>query len=99
VESAGWLVVDPACIRTGDATATCPPRPPFLADATPLPDGTLRKDAGLEVTLSPDLWGVDRAAGPVTPGPFLLAPPTEDGGPWQVVARYDPSRSVRVVIP
>ena len=30
---------------------------------------------------------------------FLLAPPAEDGEPWRVVARYEPSRAVRVLVP
>jgi hypothetical protein len=30
---------------------------------------------------------------------FLLAPPAEDGEPWRVVIRYEPSRSVRVLVP
>ena len=47
-------------------------------------------------------WGIDDAASAVVPGPFLARrnPATGDDEPaWQIVARYDPLRSVRVVIP
>jgi hypothetical protein len=32
-------------------------------------------------------------------GRFLLTPPADDGAPWRVVARYEPSQAVRVLVP
>jgi hypothetical protein len=98
-DASGWLVVNPACVTPGGGLASCPDRRPFLADDAPLADGILR---GNEVRLSPALWGVDVARDTVSPGPFIVraADPGGFRGPvWEVVARYDPSRSVRVVIP
>ena len=93
LDAAGWLIV-----RRGED--------PFLAEDEPLFDGTRRSDAGAPVALAPDAWGVEQDRDSVSEGPFLvhwlglrdrsLVP----GNPtWVVVARYDPSRSVRVVIP
>lgn len=97
VEAAGWLIADQACLRPGDTTATCSPSTPLLADGPPS-GGIVRSD-GLEVALSPDLSPDSLSTGPSTAGVFLLAPPVDDGGPWVAVARYDPARSVRVVVP
>lgn len=90
-----WLVASPA--------------PPFLAADEPLRDGTLRSDRGAEVTIEEPVIDVDPLA-VVTPGPFLLATPGDclpsaawatclGDQRWVVVARYEPSRSVRVQVP
>ncbi|HEX5828238.1 MAG TPA: hypothetical protein VFY23_11995 [Candidatus Limnocylindrales bacterium] len=94
----GWLVVKPACVSPGGGTAACD-RPPFLADDPPLADGILRSDRGDIVDLAPDLWGVDPATGTVSAGPFLVRRTGSGEVGWAVVARYDPERSVRVVVP
>ena len=85
------------------------PVPPFLAADEPLADGTLRSDRGSEVTIEEPVIDVDPLA-VVTPGPFLLATPGDclpsaawatclSDQRWVVVARYEPSRSVRVQVP
>ena len=85
------------------------PVPPFLAADEPLADGTLRSDRGAEVTIVEPVIDVDPLA-VVTPGPFLLATPGDclpseawatclSDQRWVVVARYEPSRSVRVQVP
>jgi hypothetical protein len=50
------------------------------------------------VELSASTPEIDPAA-VVTAGTFLLAPPATDGVPWRVVARYEPTRAVRVLVP
>ena len=101
-DAGGWLVLNPVC-HADIAAASCPTGP-FLADEAPMPDGTLRSEAGSPVALSEALWGIDPARDTVTGGPFMVRATDvarQDAGapPWEVVARYDPSRSVRVVIP
>jgi hypothetical protein len=97
-DASGWLVLHPACSTPSDGTAACLRRTPFFADDEPFVDGVLRSDRGSTVLLAPDVWGVDPdALG--TEGPFLVTRGPDGGVPWQVVARYDPERSVRVVIP
>lgn len=95
-DARGWLVLRPPCIAPAPE-ATCAPVPAFLADDEPEPDGIVRSDRGEDVAIAPDPWGFtpnDTVRG----GPFLVR--LTGGDPrWQVVARYDPSRSVRVVIP
>ena len=103
-DASGWLVVNPVCVTAGGpaasaAATTCPDQPPFLAEDEPLDGGILRSDAGEVVVLSPSLWGVNTATDTVTEGPFLVAERPGEEPRWEVVARYDPSRSVRVVIP
>ncbi len=99
-EAVGFLVAHPlhTCYRPALAATPCPAPPPFLADDAPLPDGILVSDAGAEVSLAPTTPEVD-PSDPVTAGTFLvrLLPGTEGG--LQVVARYVPSRAVRVQVP
>jgi hypothetical protein len=85
-------------VSPGGGTAACD-RPPFLADDPPFADGILRSDRGAVVDLAPDLWGVDPATDTVSAGPFLVRPTGSGEVGWAVVARYDPERSVRVVVP
>jgi hypothetical protein len=96
----GYLVVDPIhpCRQTGRSATPCPAPSPFLAYDEPLPDGILVSDEGAVVELSASMPEIDPDA-VVTMGRFLLAPPVDDGKPWRVVARYEPSRAVRVVVP
>ena len=97
----GYLVVNPVhpC-RLADAGATpCPAPSPFLSYSAPDADGILVTDDGAVVELSASMPEIDPDA-VVTMGRFLLAPPAdEDGAPWRVVARYEPSRAVRVLVP
>jgi hypothetical protein len=98
-DAAGWLVVNPIHECNRDPSATpCPVPPPFLAADEPLDNGILVSGRGEEVALAPSMWGVDPPLDTVTSGPFLVRPAADRAG-WEVVARYDPSRSVRVVIP
>jgi hypothetical protein len=99
-EADGFLVIDPvhACLTRDTAATPCPAPSPFLADARPLDDGILVSDAGAEVRLAGSVPEVD-PADVVTAGTFLVAPLDEGGARWQVVARYEPSRSVRVQVP
>jgi hypothetical protein len=94
----GWLVTDPGCGGPQAGGAGCN-RGPFLSDEQPLADGALRSHQGGDVLLSPTVWGVERGLDTVSAGPFLVRATGWPAVPWQVVARYDPSRSVRVVIP
>lgn len=96
----GYLVVNPAhaCLRPDAGATPCPAPPPFLAFDEPLADGILVSDAGAVVDLSASMPGIDPEA-VVTAGTFLVAPPDDDEGPWRVVARYEPSRAVRVLVP
>jgi hypothetical protein len=97
-DARGWLIVRPACIVAASPAPPCD-SPPFLADDQPLPDGTRRSDDGATVALAPDIWGVDPQRDTVSPGPFLVRPLAADPSTWEVVARYEPTKSVRVVIP
>jgi hypothetical protein len=96
----GHLVANPvhACVRPDAGASPCPAPSPFLAYDTPLADGILVSDAGAVVELSASTPEIDPAA-VVTAGTFLLAPPATDGVPWRVVARYEPTRAVRVLVP
>jgi len=98
---AGWLMLDGRC--TGPPTAILPcPRLAMLTDEQPTPTGQRREDAGPSIAVPHGAWGIDDAGSAIVPGPFLVRPNPEagdDGPAWQIVARYDPSRSVRVVIP
>ena len=107
----GWLVPEPppACDRPGVPATPCPARAPFLAADRPPPDGTLRSERGASVDLASPPVDVD-AGDRVVGGRFLvtLPPPCDpadaaatcDPSPrWLVVARYDPSRSIRVLVP
>jgi hypothetical protein len=102
-DASGWLVIKPACISTTPSASPSCDRPPFIADDEPLEGGILRSDRGQTVVLSPSVWGVDPAVDTVSAGPFLVQHMDRPGGPspeaWEVIARYDPARSVRIVIP
>jgi hypothetical protein len=95
----GWLEVHPACrIAVADTTSACVPGMPFLATDVPFANGTLRSPAGSVVAVGQAAWGIGQDD-PFVPGPFLVSEAAGSDATWQVVARYDPSRSVRVVIP
>jgi hypothetical protein len=96
----GFLVTNPAriCGIAGPGATPCPAPPPFLAEDEPRADGLRVSDAGEEVVLTGPVPGVDPGA-VITPGPFLVAPAGPGGGPWRIVARYEPARSVRVLAP
>jgi len=76
------------------------PACPFLAEEQPPAGDPSRPVPGEAVVLSPAAWGIDPASDTVLEGPFLVGV-TDPGSdsPWEIVARYDPFRSVRVVIP
>ncbi len=100
LEARGYLVVNPVhpC-DTRDVDATpCPAPPPFLADDEPLPDGIRVSDRGEQVGLASSMPEVDPAA-VVTVGTFLVTRVPGTEGSWRVVARYEPSRAVRVLVP
>ena len=72
-----------------------------LADEQPTA-GQRGEELGPSVAVPDGAWGIDDAGSTIVPGPFLVRPNPEagdDGPAWQIVARYDPLRSVRVVIP
>lgn len=96
----GWLVEEP-CLAPFSGPAPCRVGT-FLADDEPLAEAAPPTGAMTAVRVADDAWGVDRAPGAVLGGPYLVQRVTREtvGDPtWEVVARYDPSRSVRVVIP
>lgn len=99
-EVEGYLVLHPVhtCFRPGVPATPCPPPSPFLALDEPTPEGVLVSDAGLEVSLARTVAEVDEAA-VVTPGTFLVQPDRREGRAPVVVARFDPSRAVRVLVP
>ena len=99
-EADGHLVVNPVheCVTRAAEATPCPAPSPFLADDRPLDDGILVSDAGAEVRLEGAVPEVD-PADVVTPGTFLVAPGVDPAEPWLVVARYDPARAVRVLVP
>ena len=103
----GYLVTEPVrgCVAEGPDATLCPAPPPFLVYDDPLADGIFVLDAGAVVLsagavvdLSASMPEIDPDA-VVTAGTFLVAPPDDDEGPWRVVARYEPSRAVRVLVP
>jgi hypothetical protein len=97
---AGWLVLDGPCLGPPNGPLPCARRA-ILADQEPTSTDA-RTDAGPTVAVPVGAWGIDDAASAIVPGPFLVRqnPATGDDEPdWQIVARYDPLRSVRVVIP
>ncbi len=105
----GWLVADPSrtCNRPGVVATPCPARPPFLAADEPRPDGALRSERGGPVALASPSVDVD-ATRPVVAGRFLVTAAgcdpagsgSCDGEPrWLLVARYEPGRSIRVLVP
>ena len=97
---AGWLVLDGPCLGPAKGPLPCARRA-TLADQEPTSSAG-RADAGPTVAVPVGAWGIDDSARAVVPGPFLVRqnPATGDREPaWQIVARYDPSRSVRIVIP
>lgn len=96
----GYLVSNPVhgCVTEASDATPCPAPSPFLAYDEPLADGVLTSDAGAVVELSASMPGIDTDV-VVTAGTFLLAPPDEDEGLWRVVARYEPARAVRVLVP
>ncbi|HYO44635.1 MAG TPA: hypothetical protein VES19_15660 [Candidatus Limnocylindrales bacterium] len=99
-ETRGYLVRNPVhtCFRPGVAATPCPPPPPFLAEDEPLPEGLLTTDAGEAVSLAPSMPEVDPDA-IVVPGTFLVQRVDGGEGGWLVVARYEPSRAARVLVP
>jgi hypothetical protein len=110
-EVEGWLVVNPAhgCYRRDPGATPCPAPLPFLAVDEPFADGTLRSARGGTVSLASPVIGADPAA-VVTRGTFLVALPARcdpadaretchEDLRWLVVARYEPERSVRALIP
>lgn len=97
-DAGGWLIVHPVCFFAASPAPPCDAAP-FLAEDQPLADGTRRSDAGAGVALAPDIWGVDPQRDTVSPGPFLVRQLAGDPSSWEVVARYEPTKSVRVVIP
>jgi hypothetical protein len=110
-EVEGWLVLHPpaTCFRPGIPATPCPPAGPFLASVAPAADGALRSSSGGPVDLASEAVDVDPGA-VVTPGRFLVMLPagcdagdpvgTCDAEPrWRVVARFQPERSVRVLVP
>lgn len=99
-EADGFLVLNPVhpCFRPDAAATPCPTTPPFLARDEPLAEGTLVSDAGAVVSLAPSAPEVDPAT-VVTPGTFLVQRWPGGAGGVQVVARYVPSRAVRVLVP
>jgi len=99
-EVPGFLVRNPVhtCFRPGVPATPCPPPPPFLATDPPLENGILTTDAGIEVRLGARLVDTDAAA-VVLPGTFLVQPDRSEGKPPVLVARFEPSRAVRVLVP
>ena len=99
-ESDGFLVRNPlhTCFRPGVAATPCPPPPPFLAEDEPLGGGLLATDAGAVVSIMSPAPEIP-ADEPVIGGTFLVARHPGDGAVMQVVARFDPSRAVRVLVP
>jgi hypothetical protein len=100
---AGWLMLDGPCTSPPSAFQPCP-RLAMLADERPTPTGHRRADAAPPIAVPRGAWGIDDAGSSIVEGPFLVRPnpssASDDDAPaWQIVARYDPSRSVRVVIP
>ena len=97
---AGWLVLDGPCLGPEKGPLPCARRA-TLADHEPT-SSAARTDAGPTVAVPVGAWGIDDSAQAILPGPFLARqnPARGDDEPaWQIVARYDPLRSVRVVIP
>ena len=73
-----------------------------LADEEPTPPASAARMLGPSVAVPDGAWGIDDAGSTIVPGPFLVRPnpdASDDGPAWRIVARYDPLRSVRVVIP
>ena len=98
---AGWLVLDGPCLGPSIGSLPCARRAMF-ADQEPTSTDDRRAGSAPTVAVPVGAWGIDDAASAIVPGPFLARqnPDTGDDEPaWQIVARYDPSRSVRVVIP
>ncbi len=99
---AGWLMLDGPCVSpangpdpalcaSGDRSPTSS-RPPASDARTPDRRSRSRSAPGASTT----------PASAIVPGPFLVRPNPaagDDEPAWQIVARYDPLRSVRVVIP
>jgi hypothetical protein len=97
---AGWLVLDGPCLGPPKGPLPCARRA-MLADQEPT-SPPASADAGPTVAVPVGAWGIDDSASAIVPGPFLVRrnPATgEDEPAWQIVARYDPLRSARVVIP
>jgi hypothetical protein len=100
-DASGWLVRAGPCLIPPSAFEPCP-RQPFLAEVPPLATADPSTTAGEFVEVALGAWGINPPFDPILAGPFLvrrLQPVKGDGPAWEIVARYDPSRSVRVVIP
>ena len=98
---AGWLVLDGPCLGPSSGSRPCARRA-TLANEEPTSAESPPTVAGPTVAVPVGAWGIDDSAAAIVPGPFLARqnPVTGDDEPdWQIVARYDPLRSVRVVIP
>jgi hypothetical protein len=105
----GFLVANSSepCERP-DPSPTTPCPAPFLAAEEPSEEGVPRSNRGADVELPASVVDID-PGDIVTPGTFLLTPPeacdlaeaTEACADqnWTVVARYEPARSVRVLVP
>jgi hypothetical protein len=87
----GW-----SSARNGGGAGYCVTNPLRICGSVG-PDATL-SDAGEEVVLTGSVPGVEPGA-VVMPGPFLVVPVEPGGSPWRIVARYEPARSVRVLVP
>jgi hypothetical protein len=98
-ETDGYLVRarDRACAGEPPAASPCAGTP-LLVDDEPPVRGIRVPDAGLAVSLASDAPGIDPDAG-VVPGTFLVQPARTAGGGVRVIARYEPARSVRVLVP
>jgi hypothetical protein len=113
-EVTGYLVARSVwpCIFGDAAPTICPPLSRFLADDAPNPDGSLSTPRGANVMVAASVPGVDRHDA-VTHGTFLVTLPgdapcrprhvdatcTPAAVTWEVVARYEPSQAVRVLVP
>ena len=113
-EATGYLVARSIypCVTGDAAPTTCPALSRFLAGDAPRTDGSLATARGANVTITASVPEVDRHAA-VTEGTFLVTVPgTEPCRPrhvgpactaaavsWLLVARYEPSRAVRVQVP
>ena len=99
-DTSGWLVVDPRCASPAGARALpCPPQEAFLAADQPQGADPIGSARGQVVALAPDPWGIDPVPGAIIEGPFIVTTGPAGGPAWEVLARYEPARSVRVVVP
>jgi hypothetical protein len=104
-----------SCPMLGPGATPCPGPPPTLTGVEPFPDGMLTSEVNAAVEVWPGAVGIGPrqtvTRGPflyrAAPGPACDGVPPADasscpGGPgwsWQIVARLDPERMVRVSVP